>query len=98
MLILQVQGMLEEKEKHVGKLGSIDGAEILNIQLRAGEIVPKHNAKGEVLIIVQFGEVRCIVEDVETILTRDTILTMQPLENHSLEAVTDASVLVLKLK
>lgn len=98
MVIFQVQEMLEEKVKHVSKLGSTDAVEILNIQLRAGEKIPRHNAKGEVLIIVQFGEVRCEVENVENILTQNSILAMQPLENHSLEALTDASVIVLKLK
>ncbi|MEG0259825.1 MAG: hypothetical protein RR651_08140 [Lysinibacillus sp.] len=98
MQIFQTQGMLEENAKYVSKLGSVEGAELLNIQLCAGEKIPKHNAKGEVLIIVQFGEVRCMIEEVETILTQNTVLTMQPLENHSLEAVTDASVIVVKLK
>ena len=50
------------------------------------------------LIIVQFGEVRFIVEGVEEILTQDTILTLKPSEKHSLEAVTDVRVIVIKLK
>lgn len=98
MTIIQVQAMLEEKAKHVGRLGSVEGADILNIQLRAGEKIPTHNTDNEVLIIVQFGEVRFTIEGTETVLTRDTILTLKPLENHSLEAITDVRIIVVKLK
>lgn len=70
----------------------------MNIQLRAGERIPEHHADNEVLIIVQFGEVRFLVEGVEEILTQDTILTLKPSEKHSLEAITDARVIVIKLK
>ena len=65
--------------------------------MRAGEKIPEHRADNEVLIIVQFGEVRFIVEGVEEILTQDTILTLKPSEKHSLEAVTDVRVIVIKL-
>ena len=98
MAIIPIQAMLEEKAKHIGKLGRIDGADILNIQLRAGEEIPEHHTDNEVLIIVQFGEVRFLVEGVEEILTQDTILTLKPSEKHSLEAITDARVIVIKLK
>ncbi|MCM0627174.1 AraC family ligand binding domain-containing protein [Lysinibacillus sp. OL1_EC] len=98
MTIIPIQAMLEEKTKHIGKLGSIAGADILNIQLRAGEKIPEHHADNEVLIIVQFGEVRFLVEGVEEILTQDTILTLKPSEKHSLEAITNVRVIVIKLK
>ncbi|WP_341301362.1 AraC family ligand binding domain-containing protein [Lysinibacillus sp. FSL H8-0500] len=97
MTIIQVQAMLEEKAKFIGKLGSIDGADILNIQLRAGEKIPEHHTDNEVLIIVQFGEVRFVIEGVEKLLTPDTILALKPLEDHSLEAITDVCIVVIKL-
>ncbi len=98
MTIIQVQAMLKEKKKHIGKLGSIEGADVLNIQLRAGEKIPEHHTDNEVLIIVQFGEVRFIIEGVEEILTQDTILALNPSEKHSLEAITDVRLIVIKLK
>lgn len=98
MTIISIQAMLEEKTKHIDKLGSMAGADILNIQLRAGEKIPEHHADNEVLIIVQFGEARFIVEGVEEILTPDTILALKPSEKHSLEAITDVRVIVIKLK
>lgn len=98
MTIIHIQTMLEEKAKHVGKLGSVDGAEVLNIQLPAGEKIPAHHTDNEVLIIVQFGEVRFIIEEVEEMLTADTILALKPLESHSLEAITDTRIIVIKLK
>ena len=98
MTIIQVQAMLEEKKKHISKLGSIEGADVLNIQLRAGEKIPEHHTDNEVLIIVQFGEVRFIIEGIEEILTQDTILALNPSEKHSLEAITDVRLIVIKLK
>ncbi|WP_249662269.1 AraC family ligand binding domain-containing protein, partial [Lysinibacillus fusiformis] len=74
------------------------GADLLNIQLRAGEKIPEHHTDNEVLIIVQFGEVRFIIEGMEEILTQDTILALNPSEKQSLEAITDVRLIVIKLK
>ena len=66
--------------------------------MRAGESIPTHNAPGTVIVTVRSGKVLFNVEGVEKTLTTDDVLVMDPLENHSLTAVTDVDIIVTKLQ
>ena len=66
--------------------------------MRAGESIPTHNAPGTVIVTVRSGSVLFNVEGVDTKLTTNDVLVMDPLENHSLTAVTDVDILVTKLQ
>lgn len=98
MELFQTPYQLHEKEKQVGKVLANDKADVMNIQLKKGQTIPTHNANQHVLIIVRSGVISFIVESETVELTAEQVLAMQPLENHSIIALEDADLLVVKLK
>lgn len=98
MAVIHTQNELLVKQKHVAKIISNEKAEVLHIQLRSGETIPEHNSPYPVMIIVREGKIDFSVEGTTYPLQNDTVLTLEPLENHSLVAVEDADVLVIKVK
>ncbi len=98
MQVIQTPYVVEEKNKHVGKVLSGANYEIMNIQLKKGEKIPTHHADCDVLIIVRSGTVLFTVEEEKVELSSENILQMNPFEKHSLESLEDADLLVLKIK
>lgn len=95
---LSVANELLSKNKHIGKLLASESVDILNIQLASGEKIPTHNSPDVAIVIVRKGEVMFNVEGVECPLCAEDLLVFEPLENHSLEAITDVDILVLKIR
>lgn len=50
------------------------------------------------IVTVRSGSVLFNVEGVDTKLTTNDVLVMDPLENHSLTALTDVDIVVTKLQ
>lgn len=98
MKLIDTKFQLTEKEKHVGKVASVENAEVLNIQLRKGEEIAEHDADKEVFIIVRRGKVRFTVEGEPVEVSPENILHMAPLEKHSLHALEDSDVVVMKIQ
>lgn len=98
MKTIRIENILAQQAKKVGKVFSQENMDILTIQLRAGEKIPAHNAKETVVVIVRSGEVRFEVQEKQQILTAEDVLIIEPLDMHSLEAITDVDIVVLKLK
>ena len=94
---IQIANVLAEQIKKVGKAYSRENMDILTIQLQAGQQVPAHNAKETVVVIVRSGEVLFEVEGIEQLLTSEDVLIIEPLEMHSLQAVTDVGLIVMKV-
>ncbi|MEG0440054.1 MAG: hypothetical protein RR587_12550 [Solibacillus sp.] len=94
---IHIENQLTEHAKKVSRIVTHDKMDVLNIQLRAGEQIPEHNAKDIVVINVQKGELKLNAEGEDHLLTNDDFLMMEPIEMHSLEAVTDISVIVMKV-
>lgn len=88
---------LDEKSKHIAKLMTLENVAVVNIQLKAGETVAEHDSKREVIIIVRRGAVVFDVEGTETLVTRDNVLHMSPLEKHSLRATEDTDLIVFQI-
>lgn len=80
------------------KVFANDSVHLLNVQMRKGESIPTHNAPGTVIVTVRSGTVLFNVEGVETTLSENDVLVMEPLENHSLTALTDVDIFVTKLQ
>lgn len=97
MLEIATAYQLEEKEKHISRLLSLENVNVANIQLRTGETIPKHNSKREVIIIVRRGSVIFDVEGEEVVVTQNNILHMNPLEGHSLLAKEDTDLIVIQV-
>lgn len=92
-----VPNELLENQKKMSRLLASEKVDIINIQMRAGESIPTHNAKQSAIIIVRKGELIFNVEGTDHVLKDADILQLEPLENHSLEAITDVEVIVLKI-
>ncbi|WP_153721797.1 cupin domain-containing protein [Sporosarcina cascadiensis] len=97
MKLIDTKYQLKDKEKHVGKVAGVEHADVLNIQLRKGEEVAEHDADREVFIIVKRGRVQFTVEGEPVEVTPDNMLHMAPLEKHSLYALEDSDVVVMKI-
>ncbi|MCM3757668.1 AraC family ligand binding domain-containing protein [Sporosarcina aquimarina] len=97
MKLIETPRQLDSKAKSVEQVCAIPNANVLNIQLRAGEEVSEHDTDREVLIIVRKGRIRFMVEGTPTTVTGETILHMVPNEKHSLIAETDSDICVLQI-
>lgn len=97
MKIIESGNQLEGKNKHIEKALQFEGVQVINIQLKAGEKIPEHHAKENVLIVVRKGKVIFFVEQEKVELINNKLLYMEPYENHRLEAVEDVDLLVIKL-
>ncbi|GLC89638.1 cupin domain-containing protein [Lysinibacillus piscis] len=95
---IQVEQFLQEKAKHAGKVTAGVGYDVMNIQLKAGESIAEHSASGEVLIVCRQGRVKFHVEGQETELDAQALLMLDPNEKHSLEAIEDCEIIVVRLK
>lgn len=92
-----VPNELTEKKKNISRYLTSEKVDVLNIQMRAGETIPTHNAPNVVVVVVRKGEVTFNVEGVDHRLTSDDVMMFEPLENHSLEAHTDVEIVLLKI-
>lgn len=97
MKLIETKYQLGEKAKQAGKVAGVGNAEVLNIQLRKGEEIAEHDADREVFIIVRSGKVRFTVEGEPVEVTSENILHMSPLEKHSLYALDDSDIVVMKI-
>lgn len=98
MKLIEVENVLNEKTKSIGKVLAGDFSDVMNIQLKAGEVVAEHSAPGEVIVICRSGEVKFPVEGQALVLNEKSVLLMAPDEKHSLEAITDCDLIVIKVK
>lgn len=97
MELKQTIWMLNDKEKHVSKVLTLEKCTMMNIQLKTGEIIPEHDSPREVLIIVKKGSVTFTVENEEVVVTPENTLHMAPFEKHSLRATEDSDVIVMQI-
>lgn len=97
MKLIETPRQLGSKAKSVEQVCAIPNANVLNIQLRAGEEVAEHDSDREVLILVRKGKVRFTVEGTPVTVSEENILHMAPNEKHSLIAETDSDICVLQI-
>lgn len=95
---LQIASVLAEQAKKMGKVLEHEQFDLLNVQLRAGEEIPAHNVKNTAIVIVRKGDVVFNVEGEDVALTAEDVLLFEPLEMHSLKAVTEVDIIVVKFK
>jgi len=86
------------KTKHAERILNEDKYDLIQIHMKKGEIITSHHAKEETLIIVRTGKVYFTVEEEKMTLTNEQILQMDPYEKHSLEALEEANLILLKMK
>lgn len=96
--LIHTENELAKKDKSIKKIFGNEQSNIVNIQLKTSEIIPEHDSKDPIFIIVRSGTVKFICSDEEYVLTDSDILFMEAKERHSVEAVTDTDFLVVFLK
>lgn len=96
--LIHTENELTEKDKSIKKIFSNEQSNIVNIQLKIGEVIPEHDSKNPIFIIVRSGAVKFICPDGEYALTDSDVLFMEAGEMHSVEAVTDTDFLLVFLK
>ena len=95
---LQIASVLAEQVKKMGKVLDQEQFDLLNVQLRAGEEIPAHSVNNTAIAIVRKGDVVFNVEGEDVALTAEDVLIFEPNEMHSLKAVTEVDIIVVKLK
>lgn len=98
MELFEIPYQLDNKKKHVQKVTKFEKTNIVNMQLAAGEEIPAHDSKADVLIIVISGKVELIVEGETAEVTPQVMMRMIPKEEHSLKAIDDSSFLVIQIQ
>ncbi len=95
---METYALSKKEEKKMLKLASHERYDLVSIQLKAGQEIPTHDAPHIALVIVRSGKVLFTVEGQELILTGSEVLHMEPKEKHSLKAIEDCQLFLLKLK
>jgi len=86
-----------DKAKHASRVLNKSKYDIVQIHMKKGEELSNHHAKVETVIIVRAGKVNFNVEGEDVVLTNEQILQMDPYEEHSLQAIDETDLLLLKI-
>ena len=97
MKIIETPYQLGEKKKYAQKALNFEGTVVMNMQIKAGEIIPEHDSECDVLVIVRKGKVLFNVEGTDTVLSNEKVLYMTPFEKHGLKALEDSDIIVVKV-
>ncbi|WP_185959643.1 cupin domain-containing protein [Lentibacillus cibarius] len=68
----------------------------MHLKLQKGEIVREHYSPKHVFVFVKHGNVEITVNQEPQIVNAENILHMEPRDRHSLKALSDVSILVMK--
>ena len=79
------------------KVLDFDQGMAINLQIKAGETVPRHHANTDVIVYVASGEVLFGVEENRHHMKEGALLHLKPFEKQDIEALQDASLLVFKI-
>ena len=86
-----------ENSKHAERVLKGTKYDVIQIHMNQGEEITEHHAKVETLIIVRTGKVQFNVEGEDVILTNEQILQMEPFEAHSLKALEETDLILMKI-
>lgn len=98
MKVIHKKDGLINKEKFTEKALEFGPNTVLNIQLKTGQAIPEHHVGEHLLVIVRKGKILFDVEGEKSELSPDTFIYLDPNEKHSLKAMEDSDVLVLRIK
>lgn len=80
-----------------GKVFDWDGGAVIHLQLDKGQKIPPHQTKETTLVVIREGHVLFTIAGTTKELIPGTLLLMDPNEEHSLEAVEESSIFVIKM-
>ena len=73
-----------------------DKLQITHLQIKQGEEVPSHKSDKNVVVIIYKGKVDFVGENGNEIIVPGDIRTMEANEMHSLRAIEDSDLMVIK--
>jgi quercetin dioxygenase-like cupin family protein len=80
-----------------GKVLDWNGGAVVHLQLDKGQKIPPHRTVDTTLVVIRKGHVLFTIEGNTKELIPGTLLLMEPNEEHSLDAVEQSSLLVIKM-
>lgn len=98
MKLVETKHDIGEKAKHAQRILNQPKYDIVQIHMKKDEEITTHHAKVETLIVVRSGKVSFTVEGKTVLLTNEQVLQMDPFEEHSLKALEESDLLLLKIK
>lgn len=93
---IQTSHDIGEKQKFANRVLNQSKYDVVHIHMKKDEEITTHHAKVETLIVVRTGKVLFVVEDKTIELTNEEILQMEPYEKHSLKAIEETDLLLMK--
>jgi quercetin dioxygenase-like cupin family protein len=95
MNLIAVEDQLQLREKYIGPLTEYAGTKVLQLSLKEGSEIPSHQAKTNVLVIVQKGRVLFSCEKGQIELSPGRLLHILPSEPHSVLALEDTETYLI---
>lgn len=75
-----------------------DNLQITHLQIKKGEEIPRHKSDKSVVVVIYKGKVDFKEENGNQIIIPGDIITMDPNEIHSLKALEDSDLMVIKVR
>lgn len=73
-----------------------DKLQVTHLQIKSGEEIRRHKSDKTVIVVIYKGKVDFTGEDEKAIILPGDIIRMDPNEVHSLKAIEDSDLLVIK--
>lgn len=70
--------------------------QITHLQIKSGEEIPSHKSDKSVIVVIYKGKVDFSGENNKEIIIPGDIIVMNPNEIHSLKAIEDSDLMVIK--
>lgn len=86
-----------EDQKYAKRLFNEENFDLIHMHLKKGEHISTHHAPTEVIIIVRDGKVIFDIEGEQVTLTEEDILYLDPYESHSLQAIEETDLILIKV-
>ncbi|WCK55973.1 cupin domain-containing protein [Aneurinibacillus sp. Ricciae_BoGa-3] len=97
MQVVKLKNLIEEKQIARAKVLSFDKGDIVNLQVKTGEKIARHQTPCDAVVTVVSGEVLFSAGEEAVRLTPGMLIHLKPHEDHELLAIEDASLLVMKI-
>ncbi|HZW67011.1 MAG TPA: hypothetical protein VFF20_00145 [Pseudogracilibacillus sp.] len=97
MKLVHSQHDIGSERKHAVRLFNEEKFDLIHIHLKQGEELSKHHAKTDVLVIVRAGKVEFDFSNEKVTLTNEDILQMDAYEDHSVLAIEETDLILVKI-
>lgn len=87
--------ILEGKFEH---LVDEENLQVTHLQIKKGEEVPSHKSDKNVVVVIYKGKVDFTGKNGSEIIAPGDIIVMEPEEKHSLKALEDSDLMVIKAR